>query len=64
MQNETVKLSRLVLELKPELYPFLKPVELNTTIVLRDGIDGLSREDADEIVRYSIIKHQDLQLLQ
>lgn len=58
MHSETVKLSRIVKEFKPELYSFLKQNELNTTIVLRDGIDQLSAEDAVEIIQYSIVKCQ------
>lgn len=55
---ETVKLSRIVMRLTPELYPFLKTDELNSEIVLRDGIDSLETEDAVEIIQYSISEHQ------
>ncbi|MFD2671124.1 hypothetical protein [Marinicrinis sediminis] len=61
--QETVKLSKIVKEFKPELYPFLKQRELNTPIVLRDGISRLNSEDAEEIIQYSIIHCQDEQFL-
>ena len=55
---EQVTLSRIVMKCQPELYPFLRQDELNTTIVLRDGLDNLASEDALEIIQYSICKHQ------
>lgn len=55
---ELVKLSRIVKRWSPELYPFLKPDELETCIVLRDGVERLNREDALEIIETSICKHQ------
>jgi|HigsolmetaAR203D_1030402.scaffolds.fasta_scaffold00079_26 hypothetical protein len=55
---ELVKLSRIVKRWSPELYPFLKPDELETCIVLRDGVERLNREDALEIIENSICKHQ------
>jgi hypothetical protein len=55
---EAVKLSRIVMELTPELYPFLREDELNYEIVLRNGMDALVTEDVLEIVQYSISEHQ------
>ncbi|GIP38019.1 hypothetical protein J31TS4_12990 [Paenibacillus sp. J31TS4] len=55
---ETVKLSRIVMKLTPELYSSLKPNELNSEIVLANGIDALESEDALEIIQYSISEHQ------
>lgn len=58
MLVETVKLSAIVMKLTPELYPFLKKNELESEIVLRNGIDALEAEDAVEIIQYSISEHQ------
>jgi hypothetical protein len=44
--------------LTPELYPFLKRNELESQIVLANGIDALVAEDAVEIIQYSIYEHQ------
>lgn len=55
---ETVKLSRIVMKLTPELHPFLKPGELDSDIVLMNGIDSLLEEDAVEIIQFSISEHQ------
>jgi hypothetical protein len=55
---ETVRLSRIVLKLTPEMYPFLRDTELNSEIVLRDGFDSLDQDDAVEIVTISITEHQ------
>lgn len=58
MLVETVKLSRIVEELTPELQPFLSKVELECEIVLKNGFASLDAEDAAEIVKYSISEHQ------
>jgi hypothetical protein len=55
---ETVKLSRIVMKLTPELHSFLKPGELDSEIVLMHGIDALLEEDAIEIIQFSISEHQ------
>lgn len=55
---ETVKLSTIVMKLTPELYPFLKQRELESEIVLRNGLASLEAEDAMEIIQYSISEHQ------
>lgn len=57
MQVETVKLSRIVMKLSPELVPFLKKNELDSEIVLVDGLEALEAEDVMEIVQYSITEH-------
>ncbi len=61
---ETVKLSRIVLELTPHMYPVLKQRELDTYIVLRDGFHALNPNDALEIVQSSISELQKDALLQ
>jgi hypothetical protein len=58
VEMEAVKLSRIVMKLRPDMYPFLSPKELDSMILLRDGIDTLEPEDAMEIIRYSICEHQ------
>ncbi|WP_397333976.1 hypothetical protein [Paenibacillus sp. YN15] len=55
---ETVKLSRIVMKLTPELHSFLKPGELDSDIVLMNGFDALLEEDAIEIIQFSISQHQ------
>lgn len=42
----------------PELYPFLREKELNSDIVLKNGIESLETEDALEIIQFSISQHQ------
>lgn len=64
MEMETVRLSRIVKRFTPELFPTLTPQELDTQIVLRDGISGLETEDAVEIVQMSICEHQKGSLIQ
>ncbi|MBO9604326.1 MAG: hypothetical protein J7639_00170 [Paenibacillaceae bacterium] len=58
MPVETVKLSSIVMKLTPDLYPFLTRTELETDIVLVNGIAALDVEDAVEIVQFSISEHQ------
>jgi hypothetical protein len=55
---ETVRLSRIVMMLTPELYPSLTQNELESEIVLVNGIGALVAEDAVEIIQYSIYEHQ------
>lgn len=55
---ETVKLSRIVKELTPELFPFLTQKELESQIVLRNGLKALEAQDALEIVQFSIFEYQ------
>ena len=58
MLVETVKLATIVRKLTPELYPFLKKDELDSEIVLRNGLASLEAKDAVEIIQYSISEHQ------
>ncbi|OAS22368.1 hypothetical protein [Paenibacillus oryzisoli] len=57
MLVETVKLSRIVMKLTPELYPSLTNNELESEIVLRFGIEALAAEDVMEIIQFSISEH-------
>jgi uncharacterized membrane protein YcgQ (UPF0703/DUF1980 family) len=55
---ETIKLSTIVLTVTPELYSFLTPKELDSQIVLRDGMDSLQsmqQDDVLEIIEASIM---------
>jgi hypothetical protein len=58
MPVETIKLSRIVMKLSPDLYPFLKRSELDSEIVLVHGIEALEADDVLEIVQFSISEHQ------
>ncbi|HIW32246.1 MAG TPA: hypothetical protein IAA29_05600 [Candidatus Paenibacillus intestinavium] len=58
MDIETVTLATIVERLAPELVNFLTNQELDTKIVLRDGIELLDTEDAMEIVQFSICRGQ------
>lgn len=42
----------------PELYPSLKQAELDSQIVLANGMEALEFNDALEIIQYSISEHQ------
>lgn len=55
---ETVKLAEIVMKLTPELYPSLTRVELDSYIVLRNGLSALEAEDVLEIIQFSISEHQ------
>ena len=63
MEMETVKLSQIVMKWFPDMMPFLKQNELNSLIVLRDGLSILEQNDAMEIIQYSICEHQSSALL-
>ncbi|WP_217560167.1 hypothetical protein [Paenibacillus sp. GbtcB18] len=54
MEMETVKLSHIVKTYTPELYTFLTRTELNSEIVLVNGMQSLDQEDVIEIVQFSI----------
>jgi len=58
MEMETVKLSRIVMRLTPELYPSLTNTELDSDIVLMYGLDRLKAQDVMEIIQYSISEHR------
>ncbi|AQT85984.1 hypothetical protein B1222_18665 [Paenibacillus larvae subsp. pulvifaciens] len=64
MDMETVTLSRIVMRLTPELVPYLTRRELESQIVLRDGLQALDAEDVMEIVQFSISEHQKDAILQ
>ena len=55
---ETVKLASIVMKLTPQMFPFLKKIELESNIVLMNGIESLETEDAIEIIQFSISEHQ------
>ncbi|RKN85007.1 hypothetical protein D7M11_10825 [Paenibacillus ginsengarvi] len=58
MLMETVKLSRIVMKLTPDMYPCLTSTELDIDIVLKYGFDSLEAEDALDIVKMSISEYQ------
>lgn len=58
MEMETVRLSQIVMKWFPEMIPFFRQNELNSVIVLRDGLNILEQEDALEIIQYSLCEHQ------
>lgn len=60
----TVTLSRIVMRLTPELVPYLTRRELESQIVLRDGLQALDAGDVMEIVQFSISEHQKDAILQ
>ncbi|AKG34292.1 hypothetical protein VK70_06660 [Paenibacillus durus ATCC 35681] len=64
MEMETVKLSEIVMKWYPDMMPFLKQDELDSMIVLRDGLSILDSADAMDIIQYSICEHQDSAYLQ
>ncbi len=55
---ETIKLSRIVMKFNPELVSTLTSMELDSSIVLRNGFQALEPEDALEIIQFSICEHQ------
>ncbi|CAH1215152.1 hypothetical protein PAECIP111890_04216 [Paenibacillus sp. JJ-223] len=64
VEMETVKLLEIVNRWCPEMLPFLKPNELDSLIVLRDGMGILEQGDAMEIIQYSICEHQNESFIQ
>jgi hypothetical protein len=55
---QTVRLSSIVMKYTPEMIAHLKPKELNSEIVLVNGIEALDEIEAMEIIQYSISEHQ------
>ncbi|MBA9086325.1 hypothetical protein D3C81_1028250 [compost metagenome] len=55
---ETVKLAQIVMKWFPDMLPFLNQKELDSMIILRDGLTILEPEDAMEIIQFSICEHQ------
>jgi hypothetical protein len=51
---ETLKLSKIVLSVKPDLYDLLTPQELALPIVLEHGLGALQGQDVLEIIEASI----------
>lgn len=58
MEVETVKLQQIVMKWFPDMLPFLNEEELNSKIILRDGLTILEPDDALEIIHFSICRHQ------
>lgn len=58
VEMETVKLAQIVRKWFPDMLLFLDQKELNSMIILRDGLTILEPEDAMEIIQYSICEHQ------
>lgn len=58
VEMETVKLSQIVMKWHPNMMQFLSQHELNSLIMLRDGLNILEPNDALEIIQYSICEHQ------
>ncbi|MCD1259057.1 hypothetical protein B5M42_009425 [Paenibacillus athensensis] len=54
---ETVKLSRIVMKLVPDLYESLTDNELESEIILWYGLDALQENDVMEIIQFSILEH-------
>lgn len=55
---ETVKLAQIIMKWFPDMLPFFNHKELNSMIVLRDGLTILEPSDALEIIQFSILEHQ------
>jgi hypothetical protein len=60
---ETVKLSRIVTKLTPELYSSLTDFELDSDIILMYGFEQLQVQDVLEIIQHSIYEHRKNALL-
>lgn len=58
VEAETVKLEQIVMKWFPDMLLFLNQKELNSMIILRDGLTILEPEDAMEIIQFSICEHQ------
>lgn len=63
VEMETVKLEQIVMKWFPDMLPFFNQRELNSMIVLRDGLTILEPEDAMEIIQFSICEHQSTEFL-
>jgi hypothetical protein len=58
---EALKLSTIVLTVTPEWYACLTPMELDSQIVLRDGLEALRKmdtEDVLELIEASILRNK------
>lgn len=52
---ETLKLSEIVLSVRPELYRLLTEQELDLPIVLKHGLGSIQAEDILQIIEASIL---------
>lgn len=64
MEMETIQLANIVKKFAPELVPFLQRQELETYVVLRDGVKTLRHADVVEIVKHRIYENQKRSYLQ
>ncbi len=55
----SLKLSEIVLSVRPELFHLLTVQELDLQIVLKHGLDALEPEDVLEIIEASIIHNKE-----
>nr|WP_033404237.1 hypothetical protein [Paenibacillus fonticola] len=63
MDMETVKLAQIVMKWFPDMLPFFDEKELDSMIILRDGINLLEPNDAMEIIQFSICELQNTKFL-
>ncbi|MMZ70709.1 hypothetical protein D3C76_519190 [compost metagenome] len=63
VEMETVKLAQIVMKWFPDMLPFFNQKELDSMIILRDGLTILEPEDALEIIQFSICEHQNSSFL-
>ncbi|MEW9669076.1 hypothetical protein [Ammoniphilus sp. 3BR4] len=60
---ETLKLSEIVLSVRPELYRLLTDVERDLPIVLKHGLESLQAEDILQIIEASIFYNKENDVL-
>ncbi|MNO98488.1 hypothetical protein D3C76_902360 [compost metagenome] len=63
VEMETVKLAQIIMKWFPDMLPFFNQKELDSMIILRDGLTILEPEDALEIIQFSICEHQNTAFL-
>lgn len=51
---ETLKLSKIILSKKPELFDCLTQDELDSHIILKNGVEQLSQDDLLQLIEVSI----------
>ena len=59
METQTLKLSEIVLSVRPDLYHLLTSRERELQIVLKQGLNSLKPEDLLEIIEASIIYNKE-----
>jgi len=59
METQTLKLSEIVLSVRPDLYHLLTSRERDLQIVLKQGLNSLEPEDLLEIIEASIIYNKE-----